>query len=121
MRIGFYTWLDDKNTEYNEGPGATAGEEDAGAKSAFSDVDVQSDKAKGEKPPYKPTPPLLIRILCCGSTNYHWWLDTFVGLLLTAIFCIACGIILGTTPEGPVQNNADLVASNHSGSATSPK
>jgi hypothetical protein len=116
VRIGFYSWLDDKNTEYNEGAGS-----DSEVKPAFSDVDGEvSDKHKpGGESSGKPKPPLILRILCCGSTNYHWWVDTFVGVLLTIIFCIACGIILGKPPGQAVLNKANLVDSNHSGSTVS--
>jgi hypothetical protein len=111
VRIGFYSWVDEKNAEYNERPGEGGDGEGA-----------SPDQAGAEKPkpqPYQPTPALLLRILCCGSTNYHFWLDTFMGLFLTAAFCIACGIILGKPAGVAVEDAAHLVASNHSGSARS--
>ncbi len=85
VRIGLMSWADGQSAKYN--------------------VDEDRANAAPKKAPAT-TPPLLIRLLCCGSTSFHWWLDTFAGLLLTAGFSIACAIILspGGTPQPKVNS-----------------
>ncbi len=65
VRIGFFGAVEEMGTKYN----------------------VEDDNTK-------PRSPMVIRALCCCSTSVHWWLDTLVGLILSATFAVACGVIL---------------------------
>ncbi len=75
MRVGFFGAVEEMGTKYN----------------------VEDDNLKGSKP----RSPTLIRVLCCSSSSVHWWLDTLVGLVLSAAFAIACGVILAPEKAPP--------------------
>ena len=89
VRIGFYNWLEDTSNAYNE---KLKGSEEGA---------VKSDGAPAEAP----QPPLILRVLCCTSTSFHWWTDTAVGVILSLGFVVASSIVLSPGAPPPTLTN----------------
>ena len=84
VRIGFFSWADEQSAKY-------------------AVDDANAVKEGGNAPKEATTPPLLIRLLCCGSLSFHWWVDTCVGLILSAGFAIATAAILSPDALPPAR------------------
>jgi hypothetical protein len=132
VRIGFFDWVEKKHEKMFGEPAEEKKLGDSDSKAAIAPVPAAAaaaaaasrhwpakagapavsvddgvdagSAAPAAEQPKRRSPIYRLFCLKCGEDSLHWMLDSSAGLFLSAVFIVACAVLLATRPPGCGEN-----------------